>query len=29
MNARYAEIEELLLDALERWERLEARERGE
>jgi ATP-binding cassette subfamily F protein uup len=29
MNARYAEIEDLLLDALERWERLEARARGE
>jgi len=29
MNARYAEIEELLLDALERWEGLEARTRGE
>jgi len=29
MNARFAEIEELLLDALERWERLEARARGE
>ncbi|WP_036165274.1 ATP-binding cassette domain-containing protein [Massilia sp. 9096] len=29
MNARFAEIEELLLDALERWERLEARSRGE
>ena len=29
MNARHAEIEGLLLDALERWERLEARARGE
>jgi ATP-binding cassette subfamily F protein uup len=29
MNARYAEIEELLLDALERWERLDARAKGE
>ena len=29
MNARYAEIEELLLDALERWEGLEARAKGE
>ena len=29
MNARFAEIEDLLLDALERWERLEARTRGE
>jgi ABC transport system ATP-binding/permease protein len=29
INARFAEIEELLLDALERWERLEARTRGE
>ncbi len=29
MNARFAEIEESLLDALERWERLEARARGE
>ena len=29
INARYAEIEDLLLDALERWERLEARARGE
>jgi ATP-binding cassette subfamily F protein uup len=29
INARYADIEELLLDALERWERLEARARGE
>jgi ATP-binding cassette subfamily F protein uup len=29
INARYAEIEELLLDALERWEGLEARSRGE
>jgi ATP-binding cassette subfamily F protein uup len=29
INARFAEIEELLLDALERWERLEARSRGE
>src|SRR6476661_6553447 len=29
INARFAEIEDLLLDALERWERLEARIRGE
>ncbi|QJD98793.1 ATP-binding cassette domain-containing protein [Massilia forsythiae] len=29
INARYAEIDELLLDALERWEKLEARARGE
>ncbi|MGJ7918451.1 ATP-binding cassette domain-containing protein [Massilia sp. LXY-6] len=29
INARFAEIEDLLLDALERWERLEARVRGE
>jgi ATP-binding cassette subfamily F protein uup len=29
MNARFTEIEELLLDTLERWERLEARARGE
>lgn len=29
INARNAEIEDLLLDALERWERLEARARGE
>jgi len=29
INARYAEIEELLLDALERWERLDARAKGE
>ena len=29
INARFAEIEELLLDALERWERIEARARGE
>jgi ATP-binding cassette subfamily F protein uup len=29
INARFAEIEDLLLDALERWERLEARTRGE
>ena len=29
INARYAEIEDLLLDALERWERIEARARGE
>ena len=29
INARYAEIEELLLDALERWEGLEARARGD
>jgi ATP-binding cassette subfamily F protein uup len=29
MNARYADIEDLQLDALERWERLEARARGE
>jgi ATP-binding cassette subfamily F protein uup len=29
INARYAEIEDLLLDALERWETLEARVKGE
>jgi ATP-binding cassette subfamily F protein uup len=29
INERYAEIDELLLDALERWERIEARARGE
>jgi ATP-binding cassette subfamily F protein uup len=29
MTARHAEIEDLLLDALERWERIEARTRGE
>jgi len=29
INARHAEIEDLLLDALDRWERLEARARGE
>jgi ATP-binding cassette subfamily F protein uup len=29
INARNAEIEDLLLDALERWEKLEARARGE
>ncbi len=29
INARHAEIEDLLLDALERWERIEARSRGE
>jgi ATP-binding cassette subfamily F protein uup len=29
MTARYAEIEDLLLDALERWEHIEARARGE
>ena len=29
INARHAEIEELLLDALERWERIEARARGD
>ena len=29
INARFAEIEDLLLDTLERWERLEARSRGE
>jgi ATP-binding cassette subfamily F protein uup len=29
INARYAEIENLLLDALERWETLEARVKGE
>ncbi|MGH8852688.1 MAG: ATP-binding cassette domain-containing protein [Telluria sp.] len=29
INARYAEIDELLLDALDRWERIEARSRGE
>ncbi|HWJ95652.1 MAG TPA: ATP-binding cassette domain-containing protein, partial [Telluria sp.] len=28
INARYAEIEELLLNALERWEEIEARARG-
>jgi ATP-binding cassette subfamily F protein uup len=29
MNARFAEIEDLLLDTLDRWERLEARAKGE
>ncbi|KQQ88852.1 ATP-binding cassette domain-containing protein [Massilia sp. Leaf139] len=29
INARYAEIDEQLLDALERWEKIEARSRGE
>jgi ATP-binding cassette subfamily F protein uup len=29
MTARHAEIDDLLLDALERWERIEARSRGE
>ncbi|MFL6672407.1 MAG: ATP-binding cassette domain-containing protein [Massilia sp.] len=29
MTARHAEIEELMLDALDRWERIEARARGE
>ncbi|TFW35990.1 ATP-binding cassette domain-containing protein [Massilia horti] len=29
ISARYAEIDDLLLDALERWERFEARARGE
>ena len=29
INARFAEIEDLLLDALDRWERIEARSRGE
>jgi ATP-binding cassette subfamily F protein uup len=29
MTTRYAEIDELLLEALERWERIEARSRGE
>jgi len=29
INARSAEIEDLLLDALDRWERIEARARGE
>jgi ATP-binding cassette subfamily F protein uup len=29
INARFAELETALLDALERWERLEARSRGE
>jgi ATP-binding cassette subfamily F protein uup len=29
INARFAEIEDLLLDALERWEKIEARSRGE
>ena len=29
INARYAEIDELLMDALERWEQIEARSRGE
>ncbi|MGI4719857.1 MAG: ATP-binding cassette domain-containing protein [Janthinobacterium lividum] len=29
LSARHAEIDDLLLDALERWERIEARSRGE
>jgi ATP-binding cassette subfamily F protein uup len=29
INARFAEIEEELLETLERWERLEARAKGE
>jgi ATP-binding cassette subfamily F protein uup len=29
INARYAEIDDLLLDALERWEKIEARSRGD
>jgi len=29
INARNAEIDDLLLDALDRWERIEARARGE
>jgi ATP-binding cassette subfamily F protein uup len=29
MTARHAEIEDLLLDALERWERIEARTKGD
>ncbi len=29
INERFAEIEDLLLDALDRWERMEARARGE
>ncbi|MFC4933127.1 ATP-binding cassette domain-containing protein [Massilia sp. GCM10023247] len=29
INARYAEIDELLLELLDRWERIEARSRGE
>jgi ATP-binding cassette subfamily F protein uup len=29
MTARHAEIEDVLLDALERWERIEARSKGE
>ena len=29
INARFAEIEDLLLDALDRWDRIEARARGE
>ncbi|QNA88422.1 ATP-binding cassette domain-containing protein [Massilia sp. Dwa41.01b] len=29
INARFAEIDELLMDALERWERIEARARGD
>ena len=28
INARYAEIEELLLDALEKWELIEARSKA-
>ncbi|MFC5512239.1 ATP-binding cassette domain-containing protein [Massilia jejuensis] len=29
INARYAEIDDLLLDALDRWEKIEARSRGD
>jgi ATP-binding cassette subfamily F protein uup len=29
INARYAEIDEQLLELLDRWERIEARARGE
>ncbi|MDB5906147.1 MAG: transporter ATP-binding protein, partial [Massilia sp.] len=29
INARFAEIEDLLLDALEKWELIEARSKGE
>jgi ATP-binding cassette subfamily F protein uup len=29
MTARHAEIEDLLLDALDRWERIEARAKGD
>jgi ATP-binding cassette subfamily F protein uup len=29
LSERHAEIDELLLDALERWERIESRARGE